>query len=189
MSIRSLPYILVVAVLLAVWSLYARQQFGRFDVRLKRGVRVWSEALTPERRQWLAALSGSVWHGAEYIRREGAEILISEDEKYSFWGSFFGRKKVLVYIGYVNLALGPSRLELRMPLPDAIGLSLLLAGGLGLTGYLFLNPNGEGWPGFLGPGLPAGGTIFLLASIVLNHFRERKRLLDILARFTALPRS
>ena len=163
-------------IVVILWSSYDQRRFTRFEGNIKRGMMIWSDPLPWETRQFLESMSTPIRYDQSFIREEGREILISEEE--SKWSLFSWRTK-WVYVAYINLNSPESRIEFRMPWSSLISMVLQV---------LFV--------GILFSGSPFGHiSIFSLARIgcflliflailavliPINHYRERKRLLDIL---------
>ncbi len=158
----------------AIWSIYERRLFTRFEGKLKRGIMIWIQPMTWEVRQFLETLPAAVRNGKRFIRKEGREILISEERPW--WG-----RNSWYYIAYVDLNAPDNRLEFRMPASSLAGLILpllifplfffafFLDGDLETDGFPFF---------FLLPILFI--LVISMGSLMFSHYQERKRLLSIL---------
>jgi hypothetical protein len=177
------PFFFILIFAFAIWNWLEQSRFTRFDGNLKRGVMIWADSLSWETRQWLEAIPATFQNQQGFIRKEGREILIVTAEP-RLWG-IFSRRRRWPYIAYANLAEAESRIEFR--LPWSILASLVILTPLVFTFFLvnffrvfFRNGFELAWSCFF----PAIFLVIMFASILYNHHRERKRLLDFLKRAT-----
>lgn len=167
------PYFFAVNFVLVLWTFYELYRFMRFEGNLKRGVKIGTEPLTWEIRQFLEALPMSVRNGRNFIRKEMNEVLIGQE-----WS--FGSRGDSLYTGYINLSALENRLELRAPF------ALLVAFTVGPFMFLviyfnFFMGSANDFSAF--PSIacfPIIGLIFVIGGMALNHHIFRQRLLTIL---------
>jgi hypothetical protein len=102
--------------------------------------------------------------------------------KRSFWQSFFSRRQ-WTYVGYIDLSWPETRLELRLAWSTLISLVIGIAFMLVVLFGFFSFSSKDDFN--LSPALcifPVFILVILVGSLWFNHYRERKRLLDILNR-------
>lgn len=172
------PLFFVAVLGLALWSLYEQSRFTRTEGNTKRGVMVWAEPISWETRDFLETLPPITRYNNGFIRKQGREVLIAEER--SFWQTFLVRRRQWAYVGYVNLSAPDRRLEFRMPVSTLASLVIVIPIILIISfGFfpIFFRDGFQFSPFCLFP------IIFLaifVGSILFNHYRERRRLLDIL---------
>jgi hypothetical protein len=177
------PIFMITIIGLGFWNLYELTRFTRPDGQAKRGVKIWSESISWETCRILETLPTLTRYERGFILIEGREVLIAEER--SFW-QFGRRRRQLPYVAYINLSEPENRLEFRVPVSILATLIVTLSFFLifftnffTFFGNDFQNPLGCLFP-----------TIFLtifISSILYNHYRERKRLLDILDQIKTQP--
>ena len=162
------------------WSFYEQSRFTRVEGDIKRGLMVWAEPLSWETRQALEALLGTTTYNDGFIRKEGSEVLVAA--RRSFWQAFFSRRNRLTYVGYVDLRLPQPQLEWRVAWSTLVSLVVGMAFLLVILFSFFLIPLQKGFQLSFECVFPLIFLAIFVGSIWFNHYRERKRLWDILNR-------
>ena len=171
-----IPAFFLLVIPLTVWSIYEQRQFGRVEGAIKRGVMIWAEPLSWEKRAFLESLFELKRYGSGFIRVEGREVLIGEER--SMWESM-GRRNNIPYVGYISLSAPESRLEFRVPVSTLVSTALSLL----IFFLVMLTFTGVFRDGFISIFFFIFPLIFLLifaSSIWFNHRRRRGRILEIL---------
>lgn len=167
---------------LGLWNPYELGQFTRYDGRIKRGIKVWSEPISSETIHFLETLPISIQHGWSFIRKERNEILIATEERPIL--GLFRRRKMWPYIAYINLnEQSQKRIEFRMSWST---LSVLILAAWISSGFFlwifFIVPHEEGFSFLIFPCMfPILFPLTFIREILSNHHRERERLLTILS--------
>ncbi len=169
------PVFIITIIGLGFWSLYELTRFTRPDGKVKRGIKVWSEPISWETCRFLETLPPITRYERGFILIEGREVLIAEER--SFW-QFGRRRRQLPYVAYVNLSEPENRIEFRMPGSTLASLLVtLLFFLIFFANFFTFFRNGFQVSICL---FPAIFLAIFIGSVVFNHYRERKRLLDIL---------
>jgi hypothetical protein len=145
--------------------------FTQAEGEFRRGVKVWSKPLTSDERSFFEEIPDTIQSGKIFILKRNNEVIISQARRWSRYDLWY-------YIGYVHLGIPPRQLQLRM---SWSGVSLLV------TAYLLMLLSFI--PRLFIMGLeskyeliiPFGAIFGLGAWIVIQHYREKALILDILS--------
>ena len=159
--------------LLAFWTISEQRVFTRSEGKMRRGIFINAQPLTEDMRRRLESLAGTVHNRDGFVRKEGGEVLISQEPQK--W-----RRTSWTYLAYINLSAPESRLEFRMPLSNLVSslVSLIL---FPLILYTILFQEGFASGGAAAFFLTALAFVVLasIGSLIFHHFRERKRIINI----------
>jgi hypothetical protein len=173
-----LPILFLLVIAFSIWGAFERSCFTRFEGSLKRGIMIWADPLPWETRQFLETMVEPIYTEQGFIRKEGREVLVAPQK--TAW-SLFRRRDQWVYTLYINLSDPHSQLELRMPWSTLISMIILVPIILAtfLIGFYssFIK---QGFQFSLFCLLPALVPLIFVAATLINHYRERRRLLDML---------
>ena len=172
------PILFLLVIAFSIWGAFERSRFTRFEGDLKRGLMIWADPLPWETRQFLEAMVEPIQTERGFIRKEGRQVLIAPQQAAR---SLFRRGDRWVYIIYINLSDPNSQLELRMPWSTLISM-VILAPIILATFFIgfystFIK---QGFQFSLICLLPALVPLVFVGATLINHYRERRRLLDIL---------
>lgn len=156
-----------------VWTIFEERKLARLEGAAKRGVKVWTETIDKEIVELLRAIPHTLQLQEKFIYKDDSEVLIGEHRRI-----FFPRG---MYVGYMDLNTSENRLEYRVAvsrfIERVITVMLLLFIVISFWIWFFIIGIFE---------LALMGSIFWLFIIavfligtVVQHYRERRRLLGI----------
>lgn len=163
-------FLFILFIPLLLWDFISQMSFTQAKGKLRRGMKVWSQLLTPDQRCFLEEMSASIESGKIFILKHNREVIISQAR----WGS---RYDLWYYIGYVNLNISPEQLEFRI---SWSGFSLLLTVYLAVL-LSFLPKFFMGMELNYTVIIPLFAFLWSGAWILFTHYQERALILEILS--------
>ena len=156
--------IAVIYFIVVIWDIYTQLSFTKAKGKLQRGLKVWSQHLSSDKRRFLERYPEVNQTEKKFILRQDREVIISEARGWTGRDSW-------PYIGYINLGMPESRIQFRMPWSSFIFWVIAFVLFLMVVLPDFLSGNFT---------FPTVLLVALISWVVFSHYRERKRILGIL---------
>jgi hypothetical protein len=174
--------IVIIQISSGLWTVYEEKRMTRLKGKTKRGIKVWTEVLDKDIFEFLRTLPNTIFFDEKFIYKYGSGMLIGEIRRV-----FFPRG---IYLGYVDLDRSKGQIEYRVAksrLIFTISTFVMISAVFVFFGLILFS---LWW--FSEAELLQLGTmcftfpLFLLilfsVSILFIHWRDRKRLFEIINR-------
>lgn len=108
-----------------VWSYFETRCFWKYDGKMKRGMKVWSEPLPPNVVRFLRRFPGESIDGKEgaFIRKHEDVVLVQHYPTETWWWRW-GNRGCPTYVGYIDLREKEPKLEYRAPVSGLLFVAL-----------------------------------------------------------------